>query len=625
MTIDEVPRYLIDALLTREDRHFFTHHGFDVRGMARAVWNIATGSYISGASTITQQLARQLAGIRGEKSIRRKLRELWDAVQMERRYSKWEILERYVNEMPFGSNTEGVQAASQFYFHHDVQDDTLAECSMLAVMLASPNLNNPITNPERARILQRHNLDQMVKLGYVTQKQADDSFDAYWAGWDPTRSDSTAFFDRVDQAPYFSEYIRGQLGDILPGSYDPLTAGLVVHTTLNLDYQRIAERRMRTDIDQVNRLYQRQTAERVVSATGLAPAVELLGLAFNLDDLADQNANGAGNAKREYTSRTAPIVEMASTLFSLPRSAEIVSAGIHSTIAATRENEVQGALVTIDSHNGYILAMVGGRKFGVDQFNRVVSGAMEPGSAFKPLYYSAAIDSRRFTPATMILDQPVIFTNPDGTPYEPQNYKGEWYGRVLLRSALADSMNVPSLKILDGIGFDAAIRRADRMLGVTDPAEIARRFPRYYPLGLGAITVSPLEMVRAYATFANEGREVVPIAIRYIEDRNGTIIAAPAQDTLAAESRKGSAARIMSPQTAYIMTSLMQSTLKDGTLTIAGGILDAWNDRAQPFAGKTGTAQNWQDAWVVGFSPYVTTAVWYGFDRGNRSLGVCSA
>ena len=205
--------------------------------------------------------------------------------------------------------------------------------------------------------------------------------------------------------------------------------------------------------------------------------------------------------------------------------------------------------------------------------------------------------------------------------YEPLNYKGEWHGRVLLRDALAESMNVPSLKVLDGIGFDAAIQRASRMLGVTDPAEIERRFPRYYPLGLGIVTVSPLEMARAFSTFANAGREVVPVSIRYIEDRNGKIILEPAKEVMAQESRKGDAAQIMSPQTAYIMTSILQSTIKEGTLGGVGNMLDIWSDKGQPFAAKTGTTQNWSDAWTVGFSPHVTTAVWYGFDEGNRSLG----
>jgi penicillin-binding protein 1A len=623
ITIDQVPQHLIDALLTKEDRGFFTHHGFSLRGLTRAVFNIVTGRYVSGASTLTQQLAGRLYADRTDISLKRKVVELWWAVQMERRYTKQEILEMYLNEMPFGSGNLGVQAASKFYFNHPVQDDTVAESAMLVIQLASPSLNNPIRNPQRARRLQREILDQMAQLHYVTKKEADDSFNDYWSRYDYTRANSSAFLEREDKAPYFSEYIRGQLDDLLVGSYNYLTDGLVVHTTLNLDYQREADARMAQDIDKVNGLYLATAGAQVsTSNQSYLPLIDLLGFTFDVDDLMYRNRNSTGNAKRDYARKIAPIIDVVSGLFGLQNAPDINAGGLGGSLAVTRKTQVQGAMVSMDPTTGYILAMVGGRQFSrSDQFNRATQARVQPGSAFKPLYYSAAIDSRKFTAATMILDAPVVFTNADGTLYEPLNYKGEWHGRVLLRDALAESMNVPSLKVLDGIGFDAAIQRASRLLGVTDPAEIDRRFPRYYPLGLGIIYVSPLEMVRAYSTFENGGREVQPVSIRYIEDRNGKIIMEPAKESLARESRKGDAAQIMSPQTAYIMTSILQSTIKEGTLGGQGNLLDIWSDKSQPFAAKTGTTQNWEDAWTVGFSPYMTTAVWYGFDEGNRSLG----
>ncbi|HET6449805.1 MAG TPA: PBP1A family penicillin-binding protein [Spirochaetia bacterium] len=622
VTIDQVPKHLIEALLTREDRNFYSHHGVSARGLLRAFFNIVTGRYVSGASTITQQLAGRLYADRTDISLKRKLVELWWAIQMERRYTKQEILEMYLNEMPFGSGNLGVQAASKFYFNHPVQEDTLAESAMLVIQLASPSLNNPIRNPQRARRLQREILDQMVSLHYVSKKDADESFSDYWLKYDYTRPNSSAFLDREDKAPYFSEYIRGQLEDLLTGSYNYLTDGLVVHTTLNLDYQRAADERMSADIDKVNAMYLASQGAQVSSNSSELPVIDMLGLTFGIDDFMYRNRNATGKAKRDYSRSLAPVVELAANLFGLQKAQDVITGGIGSALAVTRKTQVQGALVAMDPTTGYILAMVGGRQFSrSDQFNRATQARVQPGSSFKPLYYSAAIDSRKFTPATMILDAPVVFTNADGTLYQPLNYKGEWHGRVLLRDALAESMNVPSLKILDGIGFDAAIQRAARMLGVTDPAEIDKRFPRYYPLGLGVIYVSPLEMARAYSVFANGGREVEPVAIRYIEDRNGKIIMEPAKEAMARESRKGAAAQIMSPQTAYIMTSILQSTIKQGTLGGQGNLLDIWSDKSQPFAAKTGTSQNWEDAWTVGFSPYVTTAVWYGFDEGNRSLG----
>jgi len=623
ITIDQVPQHLVDALLTKEDRSFYTHHGFSLRGLTRAIFNIVTGRYVSGASTLTQQLAGRLYADRTDISLKRKVVELWWAVQMERRYTKQEILEMYLNEMPFGSGNLGVQAASKFYFNHPVQEDTVAESAMLVIQLASPSLNNPIRNPQRARRLQREILDQMAQLRYVSKKEADDSFNDYWSRYDYTRANSSAFLDREDKAPYFSEYIRGQLDDLLVGSYNYLTDGLVVHTTLNLEYQREADARMAQDIDKVNALYLATAGAQVsTSNTSYLPLIDMLGFSFDIDDLMYRNRNTTGNAKRDYSRKIAPIIDVVSNLFGLQNAQDINSGGIGGALAVTRKTQVQGALVSMDPTTGYILAMVGGRQFSrSDQFNRASQARVQPGSAFKPLYYSAAIDSRKFTPATMILDAPVVFTNADGTLYEPLNYKGQWHGRVLLRDALAESMNVPSLKVLDGIGFDAAIQRASRMLGVTDPAEIDRRFPRYYPLGLGIIYVSPLEMVRAYSVFENGGREVQPVSIRYIEDRKGKIIMEPAKEAMARESRKGEAAQIMSPQTAYIMTSILQSTIKEGTLGGQGNLLDIWSDKSQPFAAKTGTTQNWEDAWTVGFSPYMTTAVWYGFDEGNRSLG----
>lgn len=621
VTLGEMPRYLIDAVLTREDAGFYAHHGFSFRGFARALWNTVTGQYVSGGSTITQQLAGRLYADRSDISIRRKLVELWYAIQMERQYTKDEILEMYLNEMDFGHNTQGVGAAAEFFFRKQVKDLTVAESVMLVIQLARPGLYSPIKNPKGAKVIQREILDQMVKLGYVAKADADASFAQYWAGWDPTRPNSTAFFDREDKAPYFSEYIRGLLDELLVGSYDYLRDGLVVHTTLDLDMQKTADDLMADGIVDVNERYLALNKTRMgYSNAAFLPLLDFLSFGLDISDLRNRERTVTGQARTYYLEKLNPVVEMVSNLFDLRGGEEVFSAGYTRSRAMTARTEVQGALVAIDSHTGHVLAMVGGRKWErSDQFNRVVSGRMQPGSSYKPLYYSAAIASRKFTPATMLLDSPVVFMTTDGKSYEPRNFKGTWEGRVLLRQALAHSMNVPSLKVLDGIGFDAAIQTSSRMLGVSNPAEIEARFPRYYPLGLGVISVSPLEMARAFSTFPNQGREVVPVAIRYIEDRNGKIILEPEKETLAAGARKGEGAQIISPQVAYVMTSLLQSTVSEGTLAGAASIVGGFD---RPMAGKTGTTENWSDAWTVGFSPQVTTAVWYGFDLGNRSLGV---
>jgi penicillin-binding protein 1A len=249
-----------------------------------------------------------------------------------------------------------------------------------------------------------------------------------------------------------------------------------------------------------------------------------------------------------------------------------------------------------------------------------------PGSSFKPLYYSAAMDSRQFTPASLIYDLPIVFHNEDGTPYLPLNFRGEWKGPVLLYNALANSMNVPSLKILDAIGFDAAIDRAADLLMVYDPAAKRRTFPRLYPMGLGTISVAPIQIARAYAVFANRGQDVTPIAIRTIEDRNGRIIMDPERELRVKQRRMGTDIQVISPQNAYVMTGLLKKTLDVGTLaSVSGKFVFRDEDGARyhiPAAGKTGTTQNWSDAWAVGFTPYYTTAIWFGFDKPGNSLGL---
>ena len=623
ITIDAVPKWLINALLTREDKQFFEHPGFSITGTARAVWNkYIVGTYHSGGSTITQQLAGYLYSDRTEITWARKAEELWWAVQMERRFTKNEILELYLNEMYFGHNTYGVEAASQFYFKHSARDLTLAESAMLVIQLNRPGHYSPINHPNRARKMQQEILTQMVALGYATKEEVDLSLQEYWESYDFTRpSLTTAWLDREDKAPYFTEYVRQQLEDILLGSMDLYNDGLVVHTTLSLEHQRIADKIMSRAIRETNDKYQSQTTTRLefVDDT-LLDIADLLSLTFNMDDIRIAGNRQIRRAEDHFLGELNPVVDLISSVFTNEALRYAARVGYQNASKQAMKAQVEGAMISIDSHSGYIYAMVGGRQFeSINQFNRATQSSVQPGSSFKPMYYSAAIDSREFTPASMIVDAPVVFWNDDGTEYTPLNYKGEWEGRVLLRKALAHSMNVPSLHVLDGIGFDAAINRASRMLGYNEPEEIERVFPRRYPLGLGVITVSPLRMARAFATFANHGKEVTPIAIRYIEDRNGRIIYNPEEELRQQQRRDIDSLLIMSPQTAYIMVDLLRSTINEGTLWWANHTVGGFD---RPIAGKTGTTDNWSDAWTVGFTPQLTTAVWFGFDERGHSLGV---
>ncbi len=631
VSIKELPRHLIDAVITREDQSFYHHHGFTFKGLFRAFLGVVIRKNLGGGSTITQQLAGTLYADRRDISIKRKLVELWWALQLERRWTKEEILENYLNRMIMGSGVYGVEAASKYFFGHSAREISLAESAILAIQLSSPTKYDPFRNPNLARARSREVLDQMIHLGYCTKADADASFNDYWDNFDYTRVAAGAFFMRDDKAPWFSEYVRRQLEDMLYGSLDIYKDGFIVNTTIDLDQQRAADAYMKKGIDQANRDYRASSSLRLGEAESTyVPIVEMLGLAFDLDSLFVSESKVTTRTLEYYKKRLNPTVDAASLLFGLPNLKAMANAGSGKLKTDLEKTTVEGALVTLENDTGRITAMVGGSKF--DQSNQLIRATQSllmPGSSFKPLYYSAAIDSRKFTEGTMIYDSPVVFYNEDGTPYVPLDYKGEWKGRVLTWYALANSMNVPSVKILDAIGFDAAIDRAALLLGVTDPDEVRRTFPRVYPLGLGVIGVSPISMARAYSVFANQGKEVSPIAILSVEDRNGRIILEPERDLRVQQKKKGSASQLISQQNAAVMVDMLERVVKTGTLQwpSEGGNVFTYTDAMGkkftiPAAGKTGTTQNWADAWTVGFTPYMTTAIWFGFDRPGNSLGV---
>ena len=632
ITLKDLPPQLIYAVLAREDPDFYKHHGFSVKAIMRALVGQVIGKNMGGGSTITQQLAGTLYADRSERSLTRKLRELWWALQLERRYSKNEILELYLNKMYMGAGTYGVEAASKYYFGHSAREITLAEAAILVIQLSSPARYNPLDNPNVARDRQKSVLDRMVELGYTTRQEADASFEEYWNNYDYTRVSTSAYFSRDDKAPWFSEYVRRQLENMLYGSLDIYKDGFTVKTTLDLDFQTAADRQMALGLVQANEEYKKTISTRLDKAEAMyIPIVDLLSLTFGIDEIhATSESKNAQKAIDRYVQRLNPVLDMAALMFNV-QDVKLLTNSAYSKLKTIAErNTVEGALISIENDTGYIKALIGGSKY--DQSNqliRAIQGKIMPGSAFKPLYYSAAIDSRKFTPASLIYDSPVVFYNENGTPYIPLNYKGEWKGPVLLWYALAHSMNVPSLKVLDGIGFDAAIDRAALLLGIDDPEEKRKTFPRLYPLGLGVISVAPIQMARAFAVFANQGREVSPISILQVEDRNGRIIMDPEKELRLQQKRKGSAIQLISPQTAYVMTTLLEKTVETGTLAYASGYGTkfTYTDKngkkyTIPAAGKTGTTQNWADAWAVGYTPYYTTAVWFGFDKPGNSLGV---
>lgn len=630
VSIKELPQHLVNAFITREDQSFYSHRGFTIKGLSRAIFGKIIGRDLGGGSTITQQLAGTLYADRRDYSIKRKLVELWWALQLERRYTKDEILEMYLNRMVMGSGVYGVEAASNYFFGHSAKECNVAESAILAIQLASPRKYDPYRNPANARTRSKEILEQMISHKMISKEEAESSFSSFWDSFDYTRVSASAYYMREDKAPWFSEYVRRQLEDMLYGSLDLYSDGLSVYTTLDLDQQEAATAYMKSGIERANTSFRNTSKQKFAYADSVyTPIVELLGLTFNLNPLLVSTAKNEAKAYSYYKNKVNPTLDALSLMFGMSDLKSLTNAGTSKLKTDLEKSVVEGALVTIDNSNGYITALIGGSDYSTaNQLIRATQSKLQPGSTFKPLYYSAAIDSQKLTEGTLIYDTPTVFYNKDGTPYMPMNFKGEWKGTVLAWQALAKSMNVPSVKVLQMVGFDAAIERSAALLGITDRNEIKETFPRVYPLALGVIGVSPLQMARAYSVFATGGKAVTPIAIRYVEDRNGNVILNPEKDALDTQKSMGQKIQIVSPQNAYVMTDMMKRVVSSGTLagsTQSGALFRQTGtdgtSYTMPVAGKTGTTQNWADAWTVGFSPYYTTAIWLGFDLPGNTLG----
>lgn len=630
ISLNQLPQHMLDALLTREDRIFYSHHGFSFKAVMRAVVGKLTGRSLGGGSTLTQQIAGTIYCDRTEMSIMRKIKELWWAVQMERRLSKNEILELYLNKIYFGGGTYGVNAASKYYFGHSAEQITPAEAAILVIQLSNPAFYNPFDHPNRAMDRQKDVLDSMVKAGYISNAYAEESFNEFWGDFDYTRTSSSAYLIRDDKAPWFSEYVRRELGNMIYGSQNIYTSGFTVNTTLNLKHQNHAQRIMEKYIRIANSRYQQEHSSRSgIAFTTYVPMTELLSLVFNIPSLKVSEQRTESLANSVYMNQVNPILDVMTMMTGVDSlKVSIINRVNAETKKENEKTTIEGTMISLENDTGYITALVGGSKYDQEnQFIRAVQARVQPGSTFKPLYYTEAIDSRKFTPVTPISDTPVVFHTADGKPYIPLNFKGEWEGDVEVWYALCRSMNVPSLKVLDGIGFYAAINRAVSLLGISKEELPSRAFVPGYPLGLGVCSVRPIEMARAFSIIASGGKEITPMAIRTVEDKNGNVIMNPEREIREAQLAKGEGIQVISPQTAFVMTKMLENTVNGpGTLSAQSWKFDYKTDNGQKYTihagGKTGTTQNWADAWTVGFTPYNTSAFWFGFDKPGQSLGL---
>jgi penicillin-binding protein 1A len=552
--LDRIPQHLKEALLATEDRNFYQHWGFNPVRFAQAVLiDVIHMEKRQGASTITQQLARVLY-FTTEKTVTRKIRELLTAIQIERTYTKDEILEMYLNQVYLGHGTHGVQMAAQKYFGKDVEQLQLHESALLVAIVQRPETLSPLRNPMAC--LARRNL--VLANMYLTGKMSRPDFETYKGL--PLGVLEGPANEHYGVAPYFTEYVRQLLwqkyGDRI------LTDGLQIYTTLDTRAQSLAEIYIAKQLQEM----QRRTNKRVV------------------DD-------------REHLKIFTPVL-----LDSLGKTLREVMAdsALFNGILSSRR-PVQAALICLENRTGYIRAMVGGRDFEENKFNRAVQAQRQPGSAFKPFVYTTVIDNG-YPPTYEVLNQPVVVKQVDGTEWRPHNYDNSISGPVTLREAMARSLNLPTVRLVQQITKPAVVAEYAHRMGLTT------NIPPYDAIALGAGEVIPLEITSAFSSFPNQGVRMEPLAILRVEDKEGNVL----------EDNHPSGKEVLSKETAYIMTDMMRSVIDYGRGTAAGTRSRYQFHRAA--GGKTGTTNEYRDAWFIGFTPQLATGVWVGFDRQDMSF-----
>jgi penicillin-binding protein 1A len=639
--VSRMPKQLIQAFVAAEDANFFKHKGIDVVSILRAALkNIEAGGIVQGGSTITQQVAKSLL-LTPERKFKRKFKEAILAYRMENRLSKEEILYLYLNQIFLGHGAHGVQAAAENYFDKDVEELTLAESSILAGLPKAPSRYSPYRHYERAKDRQVYVLGRMVSEGFITQEEADQA-----------KAEELEIRPRINQhitdAAYFTEQVRRYLEDTY-GEELLYHGGLEVHTSMSLMMQLAAQAAVQVNLrdhekrqgyrgplailsDDEEETFLRQQAEAFIEKAPLVnDIVEAvvsgadqqslhLRIAENEGRIAlktakwagppqlvKRGAKATGNAT-ETTTRLPPGAKVLAKIVELPKE------GLWQ-LTLEQDPQAQGALLAMDPHTGQIKAMVGGYDFRTSQFNRVLQARRLPGSAMKPLIYAAALD-KGYTPATVILDTPLIFKerleSGEVKEWKPKNYSKRFYGPVPLRTALAKSYNVITIKILEDIGVRYAANYA-RKLGITSP------LAEDLTLGLGSSALTPMELARSYAVLANGGVRVTPTYINKVLDRDGKVIESndpadfpggpQAGQTLTGQGRN----RVISAETAYLTTNLLESVVQKGT---------GWRAKAlkRPAAGKTGTTNDLKDAWFIGYIQQLLAVAWVGYDL-ERPLG----
>ncbi|MCX5881677.1 MAG: PBP1A family penicillin-binding protein [Deltaproteobacteria bacterium] len=616
--ISRIPQILKEAFIAAEDSRFYSHPGIDVIGIFRAVLkNIEAGGVVQGGSTITQQVTKSFL-LTPERSYTRKIKEAILAYRISKAFSKDEILFLYLNQIYLGHGAYGIEAASENYFGKPVTDLNLAECALLAGLPQAPTKYSPFRYPDRAKQRQVYVLTRMAAEGYITEAQAAAAIQQAMdikprKNW------------YIEEVPFYTEHIRRYV----EAKFGPDTLysnGLSIYAAVNIDMQKAAQEELGIGLGALDKrqgyrgpikhlktdeIESFSTAiQEEIKDAPIKPGVILSGVVVSISET-EQSAgirigksqgvirfaemkwakkSTPNSTKQESGAKRPPTILGIGDVI-LVKVVDKAKDGDKWNLSLEQTPKVQGALLCLEAGTGQVKVMVGGRDFRDSQFNRAIQSRRQPVSSFKPVIYAAAID-KGYTPATVMIDSPIAFQDDEGdSVWKPQNYDRKYSGQILLRNALEKSVNVVTVKILQDIGVDYAIGYAKK-LGITSTLE------HNLSIALGSSGVSLLELVRAYSVFDNAGDLVQPVFITKITDQNGRVLEETTPEKM----------QVIEKSTAFIMTSLLESVVKNGTGRKA-------RELNRPAAGKTGTTNNLNDAWFVGYTPEFITGVWVGFDE----------
>lgn len=613
--IGEIPTVVKDAVLAIEDARFFQHGGVDYKGMMRAVLANLGRVKSQGASTITMQVARNVY-LSSEKTFTRKIYEILLTFKLEHLLTKDQILEIYMNQIYLGNRAYGFAAASEAYFGKPLKSVSIAEAAMLAGLPKAPSAYNPISNPKRARSRQLYIIERMQENGYITAEEAAEA-----------KQEKIAIRSGYDNTRVHAEYVAEMVRQLIFSQYgnEAYTRGLNVYTTLNAGNQEAAYAALRRGIMDYERRQHYRGPEQFVSLPTAAEEVE-----DAIDEaLANHPDNGdilaavvleatsrkivAARANGDTLEITGDGLKPAQSGLSDKAAPNIkIRRGAVIRVAKTPKNaweitqlpEVEGALVAVDPRNGAIKALVGGFDFDKNKFNHAAQAWRQPGSSFKPFIYSAALE-KGFTPATVVNDAPLFFDAgvTGSQPWEPKNYDGRYDGPMTMRTGLAKSKNMVSIRILQAVGPKTAQEWVTRF------GFEAEKHPAYLTMALGAGSVTPLQMASAFSVFANGGYRVNPWLITRVTDHKGRVISEnPPPDI-------SDLPRAIDARNAFVMNNLLQEVTRSGTAARAQATL-----KRTDLHGKTGTTNDSVDAWFAGYQPTLAAVTWIGYDK-PRNLG----